>query len=187
MAILAAAGIQSPDYAPTRSWQQIFGGWTAASHPARPHQHNLHYTQQGLWIPASARMTGWGSRILTAARITVDNEKALCQAGNCSDLGCRIARTLLDNRRPRRRQLNSIHQHLDIWPFDTRTSLILDCYSLEHWLPFFARTIRSPAETNKERISLDRTSDRPRMKKWRRKLVSTGWRRVPGRIFASLW
>ena len=109
-------------------------------------------------------------------------------------------------------------QSINIWPFDTRASLILDCYSLEHWLPFFARTIRSPAETNisgclfspglfvpprkrigneylwlpfsartirspaetnKERISLDRTSDRPRMKKWRRKLVSTGWRRVP--------
>ena len=32
--ILAGAGIQSPDCAPTRSWQQIFGGWTAASHPA---------------------------------------------------------------------------------------------------------------------------------------------------------
>ena len=71
--------------------------------------------------------------------------------GNCSDLGCRIARTLLDNRRPRRRQLNSIDQHPAIC---TRASLILDCYSLEHWLPFFARTIRSPAETNRERISL---------------------------------
>ena len=45
-------------------------------------------------------------------------------------------------------------QSINIWPFDTRASLILDCYSLEHWLPFFARTIRSPAETNKERISL---------------------------------
>ena len=45
-------------------------------------------------------------------------------------------------------------QSINIRPFDTRTSLILDCYSLEHWPPFFARTIRSPAEMNKERISL---------------------------------
>ena len=75
--IPAAAGIQSPDYAPTRSRQQIFGGWTAALHPARLPQHYLHYTQQGLWIPVATRMTGWGSRILTAARITADNEKAL--------------------------------------------------------------------------------------------------------------
>ena len=45
-------------------------------------------------------------------------------------------------------------QSINIWPFDTRASLILDCYSLEHWLPFSARTIRSPAETNRERISL---------------------------------
>ena len=77
MAILAATGIQSPDYAPTRSWQQIFGGRTLVSHPALSLQHNLHYTQQGLWIPVATRMTGWGSRILTAARITADNEKAL--------------------------------------------------------------------------------------------------------------
>ena len=75
--ILAGAGIQSPDYASTRSWQQIFGGWTAASNPALSLQHNLHYTQQGLWIPVATRMTGWGSRILTAARIMTDNEKAL--------------------------------------------------------------------------------------------------------------
>ena len=34
MAILDAAGIQSPGYALTRSWQQIFGGRTAASRPA---------------------------------------------------------------------------------------------------------------------------------------------------------
>ena len=73
--ILAATGIQGPDYAPTRSWQQIFGGWTAASHPAHFLRHNLHYTQQGLWIPVATRMTGWGSRILTAARIRADNEK----------------------------------------------------------------------------------------------------------------
>ena len=77
MVILAAAGIQSPDYAPTRSWQQIFGGWTASSHPALSLPHNLHYTQQGLWIPVATRMTAWGSRIPTAARITADNEKAL--------------------------------------------------------------------------------------------------------------
>ena len=96
MAILPAAGIQSPDHAPTRSWQQIFGVWTAASHPARLPQHNLRYTQQGLWIPVATRilmaslrphmrmkmaifmaMTGWASRTLTAARITVDDEKAL--------------------------------------------------------------------------------------------------------------
>ena len=76
-AILAGSGIQSPDCAPTRSGQQIFGGWTAASHPARLPQHNLHYTQQGLWIPVTTRMTGWGSRILTAARITADDGKAL--------------------------------------------------------------------------------------------------------------
>ena len=31
----------------------------------------------GLWIPIATRMTGWGSRILTAARITADNEKAM--------------------------------------------------------------------------------------------------------------
>ena len=82
--IFAAAEIQSPGYAPTRSWQQIFGGWTAASHPALSLQHNLHYTQQGLWIPVAARMTGWGSRILTAARITADNEKAMTRR-NCSE------------------------------------------------------------------------------------------------------
>ena len=75
--ILAAAGIQSPDYAPTRSWQQIFGVWTVASHPALSLQHNLHYTQQGPWIPVATRMTAWGSWILTAARITAQNEKAL--------------------------------------------------------------------------------------------------------------
>ena len=75
--ILAGAGIQSPDYASTRSWQQIFGGWTAATNPAFSLQHNLHYTQQGLWIPVATRMTGWGSRILTAARKMADNEKAL--------------------------------------------------------------------------------------------------------------
>ena len=75
--IPAAVGIQSPDYAPTRSWQQIFGGWTAASHPALSLQHNLHYAPQGFWIPVATRMTGWGSRILTAARITAGNEKAL--------------------------------------------------------------------------------------------------------------
>ena len=50
---------------------------TAASHPAVFCQHNRHYTQKGLWIPVAGRMTGWGSRILTAARITADNEKAL--------------------------------------------------------------------------------------------------------------
>ena len=74
---LAAAGIQSPFHAPTRSGQQIFGGWTAASHPAHFLQHNLHYTQQGLWIPVATRMTGWGSRILTAAQIMADNGQAL--------------------------------------------------------------------------------------------------------------
>ena len=41
--ILVATGIQSPDYAPKRSWQQIFGGWTAASHPALSLQQNLYY------------------------------------------------------------------------------------------------------------------------------------------------
>ena len=30
--------------------------WTPASHPARHPGHNLHYTQQGLWIPAATRM-----------------------------------------------------------------------------------------------------------------------------------
>ena len=74
--ILSAAGIQSPGYGPTWSWRQIFGGWTA-SRPARPPQHNLHCTQQGLWIPVATRMTWWGSRILTAARITANNETAL--------------------------------------------------------------------------------------------------------------
>ena len=73
--ILAGAGIQSPDYAPTRSWQQIFGGWSAACPSASPSaQPSLH---TGLWIPVATRMTGWGSRILTAARITADNGKAL--------------------------------------------------------------------------------------------------------------
>ena len=41
--ILVATGIQGPDYAPARSWQQIFGGRTAASHPALSLQHNLYY------------------------------------------------------------------------------------------------------------------------------------------------
>ena len=79
MAILTGAGIQSPSHAPRRSWQQIFGGRTLASHPALFLQHNLHYAQQGLWIPVATRMTGWGSWILTAARIKADNEKALGQ------------------------------------------------------------------------------------------------------------
>ena len=52
-------------------------------------QHNFYYTQQGLWIPVSTRMTGWGCRILTAARITADNEKALglpdAASGHISD------------------------------------------------------------------------------------------------------
>ena len=56
--ILVTTGIQSPDYEPTRSWQQIFGGWTAASHTALSLQHNLHYTQEGLRIPVAAKVTG---------------------------------------------------------------------------------------------------------------------------------
>ena len=32
---LVATGIQSPDYAPTRSWQRRGAGWTTASHPGR--------------------------------------------------------------------------------------------------------------------------------------------------------
>ena len=56
--ILVATGIQGPDYAPARSWQQIFGGWTAASHPALSLRHNLHYTQEGLRIPVAAKVTG---------------------------------------------------------------------------------------------------------------------------------
>ena len=82
--IFAAAGIQNPDYAPTRSWHQILGGWTAASHPAYSLQHNIHYTQPGLWIPVATRMTGRASRILTAARITATNEKAMTRR-NCSE------------------------------------------------------------------------------------------------------
>ena len=82
--IPAAAGIQSPGYVPTRSWQQILGEWTAASHPALSLQHYIYYTQQGLWIPVATRMTGWGSLILTAARITADNERAMTRR-NCSE------------------------------------------------------------------------------------------------------
>ena len=90
--ILTAAGIQSPDYAPTRLWHQIFGGWAAASHPALSLQHNLHYTQQGPWIPVATRMTGWGPRILTAARIMADNDKAMTRR-NCSEsMGERLIR-----------------------------------------------------------------------------------------------
>ena len=77
LVISAGAGIQSLDYAPKRSWQQIFGGRTAGSHPALSLQHNLHYTQQGLWIPVATRMTGWGSRIPAATRITGDNRKTI--------------------------------------------------------------------------------------------------------------
>ena len=31
-------------------------GWTAAPDPARLPGHNLHYTQQGLWIPVATRI-----------------------------------------------------------------------------------------------------------------------------------
>ena len=54
----AAAVIQSPGYARTRSWQQIFGGWAAVSHPAVCCQHNLHYTQPGLPDSRCGWMTG---------------------------------------------------------------------------------------------------------------------------------
>ena len=48
MAILAAAGIQSPDYALTRSWQQTFGGRTAASRLRFPSAQLLLHTTRAL-------------------------------------------------------------------------------------------------------------------------------------------
>ena len=81
--ILAAAGTQSPDYAPTPSWQQIFGGgrWhrTQRFSFSTTFITHKHYTQKRLWIPVATRMTGWGSRILTAARITANNENTLAK------------------------------------------------------------------------------------------------------------
>ena len=54
--ILAAAGIQSPDDAPTLRWQRGRGG-----NPAMPSIPNQVERQPGLWIPAAARMTGAGA------------------------------------------------------------------------------------------------------------------------------
>ena len=89
MTILAAAGIQSPGYALTRSWQQIFGDRTAASRPALSLSTTFIAHNKGLWIPVATRMTRWDCRILTAARITADNEKALglpdAASGHISD------------------------------------------------------------------------------------------------------
>ena len=56
--ILVATGIQGPDYAPARSWQQIFGGWTAASHPALSLQHNLYYYENSPFSPSCVAPAG---------------------------------------------------------------------------------------------------------------------------------
>ena len=64
MAILAAAGIKSPDYVPRRFCQLRRAGWTGRhptwTIPVDPHRVGW---ETGLWIPAAARMTGVGNKM----------------------------------------------------------------------------------------------------------------------------
>ena len=148
--ILAGAGIQSPDYAPTRSWQQISGRRTAASDPVVSLQHNLHYTQQELWIPVATRMTGWGSRILTAARITLAMKRHR-SVSNCSCSGSRIGVHPYANHRSGRRQRKfaSNFRPSVLGPLDPKEtcagrSFLSEDESAWRFVP--------PLETNKERM-----------------------------------